>query len=379
MLNRNKGMSMMKKKLGSDGTWLFRLSESLYGLIILSITMGLIMSCNREKPKETEKPVVRPIKMMTIKSASDVFERELPGVVRAARRVDLAFKVSGPLTGLEVEEGQAVKKGQRIAKISPRDFETAVDRANALALEAEQHFQRYKELYVRNQVSKADFDRYKSERDVAKAQQKRAQDALADTNLKAPFAGVIAKRFVENFQEVQAKQPIVSLQDISAIEILVDVPEEDMSHIKQEGQIEANAEFAVAPGKKYPLALKEYSTEADPKTQTYQVTLLMAQPEDIKVYSGMTATVHGRKKEVGDSEETITLPLVAVTSEKEKDSYVWVVNENMAVEKRSVTTGEKVSEDHIQIIDGIQSGETIAISAIGQLKEGLEVRQMPTY
>lgn len=370
-------MSMMKKS-GREGT-LCRLSESFYGLIILSVTMGLIMSCTQDKPKEPEKPVVRPIKMMTIKSVSDVFERELPGVVRASHRVDLAFKVSGPLIGLDAEEGQAVKKGQRIAKISPRDYETAIDRANTLALEAEQHFQRYKELYARNQVSKADFDRYKSERDVTKAQQKNAQDALADTNLKAPFAGVIAKRFVENFQEVQAKQPIVSLQDISAIEILVDVPEEDMSHIKQEGQIEAHAEFAVAPGKKYPLALKEYSTEADPKTQTYQVTLLMTQPKDIKVYSGMTATVHGRKKEVGDSEETITLPVIAVTSEKEKDAYVWVVNKNMTVEKRSVTTGEKVSEDRIQIMDGIQSGETIAISAIGQLKEGLEVRQMPTY
>jgi RND family efflux transporter MFP subunit len=346
---------------------------------MLSVAMGLFVCCAGEKPNEPEKPVVRPVKMMRVASAEDGIKIELPGIVQASNRVDLAFRVPGPLIELEAEEGQTVERGQRIARISPRDFKTALDRAKALALEAEQQFQRYKELYVRNQISKADFDRYRSERDVARANQKRAQDALADTNLKAPFAGVIARRFVDNFQDVQAKQPIVSLQDISAVEILVDIPEKEMSHIKKKGEITAYAEFSVAPGKTYPLTLKEFSTEADPKTLTYQVTLLMEQPKDIRVYSGMTATVHGRKKDTDALEGTITVPLLAVTMEKEKGGYVWVVDENMTVHKRSVITGERAGGDRVRIMDGIQSGDTIAISAVSKLKEGLKVRQMPMY
>ena len=62
--------------------------------------MGFFISCAKEEPGEPEEPVVRPIKMMTIKSAGDVSEREIPGIVRASHRVDLAFKVGDGCTEL---------------------------------------------------------------------------------------------------------------------------------------------------------------------------------------------------------------------------------------------------------------------------------------
>ena len=128
----------------------------------------------------------------------------LPGQARASQRVDLSFKVSGPLVELPAEEGQEVKQGQLLARILPRDFQINLDQANARAIEAERQYDRYKELYVRKQVSKAEFDSYKASRDVAAAQLEDAQNALKDTYLKAPFAGVVAKRYVENHQEIQA-------------------------------------------------------------------------------------------------------------------------------------------------------------------------------
>jgi multidrug efflux system membrane fusion protein len=371
---------MGKHKMRHVDRWLNRLPTAVGYLVVAAALLGLWAGCAKEEAEEPKKSVARPVEMVTIRTAGDVLGRELPGVVRASRRVDLAFKVAGPLVKLPVEEGQTVKKGQFIAKILSRDFKTAVDRAKALALEAEQQFQRYKDLYARNQVSKAEYDHFKSEKDVTRAQQKAAEDALADTNLKAPFAGVIAKRFVENFEEVRAKQPIVSLQDISAIEILVDVPEEAMFQIRQADQFEAQAEFAAVPGRWHSLTLKEYSTEADPKTLTYQVTLLMKQPKGIQIYSGMTATVRGEKEKSLGVEEIITIPAIAVTKDKEKGAFVWVVDENsMCVQRRDVNLGEPVGEDRVQIVDGLQSGDTVAISGISRLQEGMEVRHMPTY
>ena len=89
----------------------------------------------------------------------------------------------------------------------------------------------------------------KSEIRGLEAQQKAAQDALDDSSLRAPFSGVIAKKYVDNFQDVRAKQAIVSLQDISSVDILVDVPESLMAQLRRGGNGSVFAQFASSPDK----------------------------------------------------------------------------------------------------------------------------------
>ncbi len=412
-------------------------------LICLTVVLTvLVTSCSKEEDQAT-KEVVRPVKTMTITPSGDVSARTYPGRVRASQRVDLAFQVSGPLIKLTVEEGQQVKKGQLLARIDPRDFETdlakinsdigraranleamqvgarpedikileaEIEAAKARLLNAEHQYKRYRDLYIRKQVSKADFDLHKSERDIAKAnlnttiqnlekgkagarkedieamqatirgleaKRKRSQDALDDTYLQAPFSGVIAKRYVENFEEVKAKQSIVSLDDISHVEILVDVPEIVVATIKGKRSMVALAEFAAAPGKQYPLSLKEFSTRADPRTQTYQVTLQMRQPEGINILPGMTASVVQHRPKEEDDTGRFVIPAIAVFADEAGNSHAWVVDrDTMTVHRRKVTTGELTGTDSIQILDGLQSGEMIAISGVSRLREGMKVRHL---
>jgi len=346
--------------------------------IIFSLSFS-ISGCSKKKEEVEVKEVARPVKFLTVEGKSSGKEVKYPGRVRASQRVDLAFQVAGPLIELPVTEGQNVKKGEIIARILPRDFETEIAKAKAKALDAEQQFQRYRDLYVKKQVSKADFDKYKSQADIAKARQKETEDTLSDTYLRAPFTGVIAKRYVENFEDVQAKAPIVSIQDISEIEVLVDVPESVMVTLKQGAKKVAVAEFAAAPGKQYPLSLKEYSTEADPRTLTYQVTLLMTQPEDITVLPGMTANVIGTT-ETDQTEVTtsiITIPAAAVFANETGSSHVWTVNrETMTVNSRQVETGSLTGAADISIISGIEPGETIAVTGVTQLRENMKVSNL---
>jgi RND family efflux transporter MFP subunit len=413
------------------------------GLLAL-LTIGM-SGCGKKEEETAVKTVVRPIKMLTIAEAAKGSVQKYPGRVRADRRVDLAFKVAGPLFELPVEEGQLVNQKELIARIDPRDFKTDlakiesdIKRANsqlkamqvgarpedieilkaeveatqARLLNAEQQYQRYRELYIQRQVSKADFDRYKSERDVARAQlntakqnlvigqrgariedvnakkaeirglqarRKRLQDALNDTYLKAPFTGVIARRYVENFEEVRAKQPIVSLQDISRLEILIDVPENVMATLKARGDAagKAVAEFATVPGEKFSLDLKEFSTEADSLTQTYRVTLIMNQPPDANILPGMTAIVTGTTYMSDTNAVQFVIPAIAVFSDQSGDPFVWIVDpKTMKAGKRSVKTGELTGKDSIYIEDGLKPGETIAISGVSQLREGMKVSDL---
>ena len=354
---------------------LFSLLSTVSATFIIFSLAFSISGCGKKKEEVEVKEVVRPVKLLTVEGKSAMKEIKYPGRVRANKRVDLAFQVAGPLIELPVAEGQNVKKGEIIARILPRDFETEIAKAKAKALDAEQQYQRYRDLYVKKQVSKADFDKYKSQADIASARQKETEDTLSDTYLRAPFTGVIAKRYVENFEDVQAKAPIVSIQDISEIEILVDVPESVMVTLKQGAKKIAVAEFAAAPGKQYPLTLKEYSTEADSRTQTYQVTLLMTQPEDITVLPGMTANVVGTTK-AGQTEvmTTIIIPAAAVFADETGTSHVWIADrDSMTVHNRQVETGSLTGAADISIISGIEPGETIAITGVTQLRENMKV------
>jgi RND family efflux transporter MFP subunit len=346
-------------------------------LVMLAATAAAAILCQGcgKKEEPAPKEVVRPVKVFTVQSGAGGHAMTYPGKTRANRRVDLSFKVPGPLVELPVEEGQEVKKGQLLARILPRDFKINLDQARARSIEAERQYERYKELFVRKQVSKAEFDRYKASRDVAAAQLEDAQNALKDTYLKAPFDGIVAKRHVENFEEVQAKQPIVFFQDISKIEVLVDAPETVMATLRQGGEIEATASFSVAPDQKFPLELKEFSTEADPQTQTYQVVLLMDRPEGINILPGMTATVTGRQATGSDAASRIVIPAIAVLEDPQENAFVWILKKDaMTVHKTAVSVGEMTGSEGIVVLDGLTGGEQIVTSGIAKLQEGMKVR-----
>nr|NIO08507.1 efflux RND transporter periplasmic adaptor subunit [Deltaproteobacteria bacterium] len=285
--------------------------------------------------------------------------------------------------------GQAIEKGDLVARIDPKDFQTNLRNAEGQMAKAEAALQLARSEFERVQrirekdpgaVSEAMIDRRREAANKAQADIKSvkaavdaAKDQLSYTYLRAPFSGVIAKRYVDNFQEVRAKQPIVSLQDVSEIEILIDVPELVMARATR-GDAKAVAEFEAVPGQEYELTLKEYSTEADPRTQTYRLVLTMPAPEGVNILPGMTANVHGSKPP-GDAGDRFVIPAIAVFGDESGNSNVWVVDqESMTVRRRKVTTGDLTGTDSIQIVDGLQSDEMIAVSGISQLREGMKIR-----
>lgn len=432
-------------------------SNCFFPALVCFIVLGVVFfaSCSKEEEKLAEE-IIQPAKTLTIKPANETLMLRFPGKVRASRRVDLSFKVSGPLIEFSVREGQHVKKGDVLARIDPRDFETnqariksavseaqaklkameagarpedlkmlasEVSAAKAHARETDLQYKRYTTLYENKNVSKSEYERFKAAWEVAAAQLNTAiqnlekgkkgarkedieairaqiqgllaqeeaiRNALNDTYLEAPFSGVIAKKFVENFQQVQAKQPIVSLQDISKIEILIHVSEVFMIQ-SREGTASAVAEFAAAPGKQYQVTLKEFSTEADPSTLTYRAVLEMPAPRGINILPGMTATVRGTldcSRSVKNSEflspickapqqlSTFLIPINAVFAGESDKNYVWVVDPNtMRVKRREVKIGG-ISGQDIHILGGLFAGDKIVTAGVHYLQEGQKIREL---
>ena len=339
----------------------------LCGCLALSL-----MGCKAEKIEKKE--VVRPVKTIVISTAqkSDLV---FPGKVRASQRVDLSFRISGPLIELPIKEGEEIKKGQKLAKIDPRDYKIALDKATAEFTKAKADFERSETLYKSNAVSKAEYENNLARYNVSKSNLENAEANLDDTELKSPFSGTVVKKHVDNFQDVSAKQNIVSIHDISSIEVIIDVPENIVVGAKKGMAERRFATFSALPGKEFDLDVKEFSTKADSSTQTYRATLIMPKPEDINILPGMSCEVHFHLKadEPGAGEKFL-VPSVAVASDEAGNPYVWIIDKDLIVKKRSVTVGSVTGKDSIEILSGLQAGERIAIAGVSMLREGMKIK-----
>jgi RND family efflux transporter MFP subunit len=346
---------------------------NLKTLAALALTI-ILCSCGGEEKDETQVQVVRPVKTITLGGGQGM-GRSFPGKVQGSQRVNLSFRVQGPLIELPVNEGDEVKKGQLLARLDQRDYQIAYDEAHAQYIEAQADYKRYKDLYERNAVPVADLDVRRAKRDTAKARLDYAKANLDYTYLKAPFGGYVGAKYVQNYEEVKPFDNILSLQDLTKVEIVIDLPENILASTKEGDVAGLYATFQAAPGERFPLVIKEVSAQADPRTQTYRATLSMDQPDIIRVLPGMTAQVHYEGKTNNDDNGSyFIIPAIAVVTGDGPDQYVWVVDQNdLTVHKRKVRVGAVTGQRDIEILGGLKAGEMIAVSGIMQLQEGMQV------
>ena len=124
------------------------LNIKFYNYLLLIGIISFAYSCrNKEEPPGDQ--IVRPIKTMLVGEAEGI-GRNYPGNVQASQRVNLSFRVSGPLIELPVKEGEFMEKGSKLAKIDPRDYYIALNEAKARQIEAQADYDRYRDLYERD-------------------------------------------------------------------------------------------------------------------------------------------------------------------------------------------------------------------------------------
>jgi RND family efflux transporter MFP subunit len=203
-----------------------------------------------------------------------------------------------------------------------------------------------------------------------------AQLQLDDCTLRAPYDGVIAKRFVEQNQNVRAKEPVVQFQDVDEIRVAVDVPESVMSaEVRRADIVQMLAEFSGAPGLQFPVQIKEVAQQADPTTQTFTVRVGMQSPPDLRLLPGMTATVtltYRRARALGSR---TLVPISAVFKEPTGEQVVWVLGADGAVTRRPVKLGAATG-GQVEVVDGLGPGDRIATAGVRFLREGMKVRDL---
>lgn len=306
---------------------------------------------------------------------SDV--RRFPGRVQAYQTARLAFQVSGPLVELPVTEGQQVAQGDLLASIDPRDYQNELKARQADAAEKLKQFERYAELLKTKSVPEDQYQLQKAHYEMAAARLKQAEKNLDDTHLRAPFSGIVARRYVENFQNVKAKEPIVLLEDVSRLDVVIQVPEQGLASLDP-GQLRRGIEvgevsFENLPERRFPATVKEFQIAADPDSQTYQVTLMLPAPEGVHILPGMTATVVPTGEYAKGMQRLFVVPVTAVLAGPDGSPFVWLLDRSvMTVKRQAVTVGE-LTGGAIQVVEGLDSGDEVISAGGPYLAEGSKV------
>ena len=342
---------------------------------LLSATAAtlFISACGSDNNNEAP-TVIQPAKVITIDGVNGNLTREFPGTVQASQRVDLAFQVQGRLVARPVREGMPVEEGQLLAKLDDRDYKSAVSAAKAEAEKNGSNFKRATELVGKGFISQSEYDQIKANYDISVARLDQASKALEDSKIVAPFSGVIAKVYVENFQDVQAKQAIMSLQDKADLEIAVNVSETIVARRKDVNTINLAARFDSLPDHSFELFIKEFSTQADPTTQTFEYILGIKDKQGVNILPGMTANVKATADPKSIKVNLITIPLSAVAANPEGTASVWKVGPNNTVTSQNIETGELAGRDQVEVKSGLQNGDVIVTAGISFLSEGLTIK-----
>jgi len=355
--------------------------------ILLSTLFCLSLLGCKEEAKMPEP--IRPVRVFTTNAQVSPEMRTFPGEVKATREAELAFRVSGQVVQLNVKEGDTVEKGQLIAQLDQRDFQAAVADleaklagATSVLNEARLNIERNRKLLSGKIIAQSAYDAAMSNYETSRANAlsleqslRRARLNLQHTRLEAPFAGTIAIKQIDNHEYIQAKEPIVQLEDTSSLDVVINLPESVWFKAFKGGKAnmaQAVAAFESFPGRTFKLTMKEFQTKSNPGTQTYEVTMNMANPEGLGVHPGMTAEVISSMPE-NSVIHTVCIPVASVTGTPEGPQYVWVLGEGYAVEKREVQLG-RIMQDMFTVNKGLSQGETIVVAGVNYLCEGQKVK-----
>ena len=339
-------------------------------MMILAL-IGL-SGCGDSGSGEAAAEIARPALIQTVDAGDATAKLRFPGRLRAARRAELSFDVPGFVAEFAIDEGTRLQAGQVVARLDDEVFKARLNVAKAEFELAQTDFARYQRLWeTERAVARSEVDDRKIRLETARTNLASAQQDLADTVIKAPFTGVMTRRRLEPFSNVQAKQPIADLQDLHTMEVVINVPERVL-HSERPAQ----RGLAIIEGYKsrLPLVLKSYTTEADPQTQTYQIVLTVESiPPDLILLPGMSVTVLPFSEKAATSLSTPSVPVTAVSADAKGDTYVWVVKPDGRVTRRKVVVGAIQGGD-IVIGSGLKAGERIVAAGVSGLREGMKVR-----
>ncbi len=323
------------------------------------------------RPHRTAPPAVRPVKVTTA-AHSAFIERDFAGMATPDDAVTLAFKVAGQVLDLPVPTGEYVVKGTLLAELNPRDIELQVASDRSAFEQARSQFARMQRLLEHQAVSRQEFEAARTRYTQAQSAYENSLDMLKDTKLRAPFASVVERKFVDTYERVQAGQAVIRVVNPRSTTVQFTLPEQGLELLTADST-RFSVVFDNYRNTTFGAALKEFvKTSSDASGFPVSLRLTDVDTTRYRIVPGMSCIVSMR---VADKmPDVVSLPVTAIYAPAEGGDYVWVVGRDDRVSLRAVELGELFGRDRVTVLRGVEPGDRVVTAGVYRLREGDEVR-----
>ncbi|HDR05167.1 MAG TPA: efflux RND transporter periplasmic adaptor subunit [Candidatus Marinimicrobia bacterium] len=272
--------------------------------------------------------------------------------------VELAFETGGKIIGLYFKDGARVRKGDLLAKLNDEQLQAQLMKLKAqIKLSKEREF-RQRQLLERGAASQEAYDQAATELQVIEADIKLLEARISETELRAPFDGVIGLRMISEGAIATSQTKIIRLVKISPLKVEFSIPERYAGELRPGFPIE----FSLDGSKKsFSAVVYAIDPKVDMLTRTISVRAFYANDNE-ELKPGRFAQVKAILSEI---DAAIAIPSEAVIPEMEGEK-VFIYKNGLAIEKR-VDIGLR-TESHVQVRSGLEFGDTLLTTAILQLR-----------
>ncbi len=321
-------------------------------------------------PAEVTRPVLTPMP-----------ERiEFSGPLMAPRTAVVRAKAAGTLLELRVAEGSRVKAGQSLGLIDLSDLQSrvseraaGVDSAQARLVEAERAHASNENLAGQKFISGNALETSKATLEAARAQLRSTQAQLATSRLgvreaalAAPISGIVGKRSVLPGEKVSAEQEVVTVVDLSVLELVGSVGTHQVSSLKtgQPVQVLVEGQAGAVTGR-----IDRIAPAAEAGSRGIRVVVLLANPNELFRAGQYASAV----VQIDESAPRLTIPATAVAQASGQD-YVWVIageGGKQTLARKTVTTGRRdTATGRVEVLQGVTADAQLLAARFDNLREG---------
>lgn len=333
------------------------------------VVLALLPSCRNRVATRSDEP--RPVKVATIE-ALDYTERDFAGMATADDAVNLAFKLSGQVSSVDVSKGDAVRRGQLLAQLDPRDVELQVESDRSQYERARSQYERMQRLLDHEAVSQQEYESARTTFVQAQSTYENSRDLLSQTKLRAPFDGVIERTYVDTYQRVQSGQTILRLVSPISTTVEFTMPERSMA-LLSDSLTRFYVRFDNYPDVQFAARLDTYAkTASDASGFPVSLKLDREATARYRISPGMTCEVTIRQAD--HKGEELSVPLSSIYAPAAGGTYVWVVEADDRVRQQAVELGDVFGNDRVSIRNGLSAGERVVTAGVYRLRDGERVK-----
>ena len=347
----------------------------------------LLYGCKSPEPT-SEQQSVRPVRYQQVFSKGGIGQaRSFAGLSQTGIEIKLGFQVAGTVDKILVKVGDKVRTKQMLAMLEATEYqqslqkmEQALSDAQKLAQDARKHYDQVRQLYDQENNLQGDLDIARSfaeqARNEVRLASKKLQTARTDhthTRLLSPQVCQIKQIMVEVNQKVTKGEPAFSIVCGEQIQVQVAMALNLLPNVQQGHAVKVF--FEAIPERQFTGEVVSVADVPIGQTQRY-IVMVQLQESDRRLRPNLAAEVEFQLN-MPNKRPVILVPTVAV-GEDEIGRFVYVVEkvteEGLGVVKRRNVEIGRLTEEGLEILAGLQSGERVVTAGFSQLKEGLTVR-----